>query len=76
MYNKNNDNNDNNVKNFPGKTFFVRFQLTVFKNNSTFMEKKQLLCIQPLSCTAKLDKFYAIYFGRFEPLTNSGRSLT
>ena len=41
MYNKNNENNDNNVKNFPGKTFFVGFQLTVFENNSTFMEKKK-----------------------------------
>ena len=41
MYNKNNDNNDNNVKNFPGKTCFVGFQLKVFENNRTFMEKKK-----------------------------------
>ena len=38
---------------FPGKTFFVGFKLTAFKNKHTF-----LFCIQ---CNAKLDTFHVIY---------------
>ena len=44
-----------NIK-FPGKTFFVGFQLTAFENKRTF-----LFWIQPLRCIAKLNKFHAIY---------------
>ena len=39
MYNNNNDDNNNQCSKFPGKTFFVRFQLTVFENKGTFMKK-------------------------------------
>ena len=41
MYN-NNDNNKNQFQKFPGKTFFVGFQLTVSKNKGTFMKKAVL----------------------------------
>ena len=38
MYDGNNDDNNNQRQKFHGKTFFVGFQLTVFKNKRTFMK--------------------------------------
>ena len=43
------------------KDISMGFQLTVFENKHTFMKKK-LFCTQRFSCTAKLVKFYVIYF--------------
>ena len=46
MYKNNSDNNNHQCQKFSGKTFFVGFQLTVFENKRTFMEKKKLFYIQ------------------------------
>ena len=85
------------------KYIFCGISTNSFQKQMYFYEKN-LVYIEPFWCTAKLDKFFTIYFvltkemaqiwqlwqellksqiwkpedsnGRFEPLTNSGRSLT
>ena len=57
MYNNNNDDNDN-VKSFL-EIFFWGFSQQFSKINVLLWKK--LYCIQPLWCTASLDKFYTIY---------------
>ena len=116
----NNNYNYNYRHMFPGETFLQVFNKQFSKTN-ILSWKKKVYWIQPLWCTAKLDKFYAICFkpteimaqiwhlqqellnltskiwkpsydwmtwcrqqsedisygdGRFEPMTNSVRSLT
>ena len=48
-----------NVKSFLGRHFFWDFNEQFSKTNVLY--EKDLLCIQPLRCTAKLDKFSAMY---------------
>ena len=48
-----------NVKSFLERHFF-RISINSFLKKTFFYEKK-LFCVQPLWCTAKLDKFYVIY---------------